>query len=66
VLASVAAARTGGDNSLSALADGYQAAFVIGTAFAAAAAVVAAVFLRGAEAPELDPHALGEPALESD
>ena len=46
VLASVAAAVTGGDTSPAALVDGYQAAFVIGTVFAVAAAVVAAVFLR--------------------
>ena len=64
VLASVAAARTGEDPSLAALADGYQAAFVIGTLFAAAAAVVAAVFLREGEARVLDPHA--EPAFEND
>jgi MFS family permease len=64
VLASVAAARTGDDPSLAALADGYRAAFVIGTLFAAAAAVVAAVFLREGEARELDPHA--EPAFEND
>ncbi|MBA3347596.1 MAG: MFS transporter, partial [Actinobacteria bacterium] len=46
VLASVASARTGDDGSLAALVDGYHAAFVIGTAFALAAGVVAAVFLR--------------------
>jgi EmrB/QacA subfamily drug resistance transporter len=51
VLASVASARTGGDDSLAALVDGYQAAFVIGTVFAIAAGVVAAVFLRSAPAP---------------
>jgi EmrB/QacA subfamily drug resistance transporter len=54
VLASVAAARTGDDTSLAALADGYQAAFVIGTAFAVAAAVVAAVFLKGAPVAEAE------------
>jgi MFS family permease len=64
VLASVAAARTGDDPSLAALADGYRAAFVIGTLFAAAAAVVAAAFLRQGDARELDPHA--EPAFEND
>jgi MFS family permease len=52
VLASVASARTGGDTSLAALADGYQAAFVIGTAFAVAAGIVAAVFLKEAPAQE--------------
>ncbi len=46
VLASVAAARTGGDTSLAALTDGYHAAFLIGAVFAAAAGVVAAVFMR--------------------
>ena len=46
VLASVAAARTGGDTSPPALTDGYHAAFVVGTLFAAAAGVVAAVFMR--------------------
>ncbi|MBA2673049.1 DHA2 family efflux MFS transporter permease subunit [Ramlibacter sp.] len=50
VLASVASARTGDDGSLAALVDGYHAAFVIGTAFALAAGVVAAVFLRPAPA----------------
>jgi EmrB/QacA subfamily drug resistance transporter len=59
VLASVAAARTGDDESLSALASGYQAAFLIGTAFAVAAAVVAAVFLKPAPVQEGE----GEPAL---
>ena len=38
VLASVAASVTGGDTSPAALVDGYQAAFVIGTVFAVAAA----------------------------
>ena len=51
VLASVAAARTGDAGSLAALVDGYRAAFVVGTAFSVAAAVVAAAFLRG-PAPE--------------
>ena len=46
VLASVAAARTGGDTSLAALTDGYHAAFLIGAVFAAAAGTVAAVFMR--------------------
>jgi MFS family permease len=65
VLASVAAARTGGDGSAAALVDGYQAAFVIGAVFSVAAGVVAAVFLRGGAVPAGDPHALGEPALEA-
>ncbi len=64
VLASVAAARTGGSQSPAALVDGYQAAFVIGTVFAVAAGAVAAVFLRGGPAPAGDPHAIGEPATE--
>ena len=52
VLASVAAARTGGDGSLAGLVDGYHAAFLIGTVFAIAAGTVAAVFMRGgAHAP---------------
>ena len=59
VLASVAAARTGGDTSPAALVDGYQAAFVIGTLFAVAAAVVAGVFLRGGPAPAMDPRCDG-------
>ncbi len=46
VLASVAAARTGGDTSIAALTDGYHAAFIVGTVFAAAAGIVAAVFMR--------------------
>ena len=64
VLASVAASVTGGDTSPAALVDGYQAAFVIGTLFAVAAAVVAGVFLRGGPAPAMDPHAMGETATE--
>jgi EmrB/QacA subfamily drug resistance transporter len=59
VLASVAAAETGGSTSLSALTDGYRAAFVIGTVFALAAAVVAAVFLRDVPMEEAE----GEPAF---
>ena len=66
VLASVASARTGDDGSMAALVDGYHAAFVIGTVFAVAAGAVAAVFLRGGPAPAMDPHAMGEPALETD
>ncbi len=64
VLASVAAAVTGESNAPAALVDGYQAAFLIGTVFAAGAGVVAAVFLRGGPAPAMDPHALGEAATE--
>jgi len=65
VLASVAAARTGGDGSLAALVDGYHAAFLIGTAFALAAGAVAAVFLRGGPAGERayeEESAAGAPA----
>jgi MFS family permease len=60
VLASVAAARTGGSDSLSALVDGYHAAFVVGTIFAVAAGTVAAVFMRdaGYEAVEESDEAL--------
>ena len=57
VLASVATAVSGDNPSPASLVDGYQAAFVIGTIFAIAAAVVAAVFLR--PAPERD----AEPVL---
>jgi EmrB/QacA subfamily drug resistance transporter len=63
VLASVAASVSGENPSPSALVDGYQAAFVIGTAFALAAAIIAGLFLRSG-APEMDPHAMGEPATE--
>jgi MFS family permease len=59
VLASVAAARTGDAGSLAALVDGYRAAFVVGTAFSVAAAVVAAAFLRGPAAEPAD----AEPAF---
>jgi sugar phosphate permease len=64
VLASVAAAQTGGSSSAAALVDGYQAAFVIGVVFALAAGVVAATFLKGGPAPAGDPHVVGEPATE--
>ena len=62
VLASVAAARAGGETSPDALVDGYQAAFVIGTAFAVAAAVVAAVFLREQREPAVEAHPCAEAA----
>ncbi|MGH2942480.1 MAG: MFS transporter [Solirubrobacteraceae bacterium] len=57
VLASVAASRTdslaaGGDGPLAALTGGYHVAFLVGAAFAATAAVVAAVrFRAGTHAP---------------
>ena len=64
VLARVAGARTGDDTSAAALVDGYHAAFVIGTVFAIAAGVTAAVFLRSGPAPALDPHGMSETATE--
>jgi MFS family permease len=51
VLASVAAAVTGDDTSLAALTDGYHTAFIVGTLFAVAAGLVAAVFMRDVKAP---------------
>jgi EmrB/QacA subfamily drug resistance transporter len=56
VLASVAASRTEselavGTDSLTALTEGYHAAFLLGALFAASAAVVGAVFLRTRAAP---------------
>jgi MFS family permease len=51
VLASVATARTGDSSSAAALTEGYHAAFVLGTLFALAAGVVAAVFMRDVQAP---------------
>jgi EmrB/QacA subfamily drug resistance transporter len=60
VLASVAASVSGENPSPGELVDGYQAAFLIGTAFALAAAIVAGVGLRGgAPAPAEE----GEPAF---
>jgi MFS family permease len=64
VLASLAASRTdaltaSGESTLDALTGGYQAAFVVGALFAAFAAVVGAVVLRGQEGE----HAAGVPAL---
>jgi EmrB/QacA subfamily drug resistance transporter len=54
VLASVAAARTGGDDSLAALNGGYHAAFLGGAGFAAVAAVLGAVVLRTGSPPAVD------------
>jgi EmrB/QacA subfamily drug resistance transporter len=70
VLASVAASRTdsltaSGEGTLTALTGGYHAAFVIGALFAAVAAVVAAVVLRGPASAEEGEHAAGVPALAS-
>jgi EmrB/QacA subfamily drug resistance transporter len=64
VLASLAASRTdtltaSGESMLDALTGGYQAAFIVGALFAAVAAAVAAVVLRGQEGE----HAAGVPAL---
>jgi MFS family permease len=57
VLASLAASRTetltaAGDAPLVALTGGYHAAFLVGAFFAAAAAVIGAVFLRTRAMPE--------------
>jgi EmrB/QacA subfamily drug resistance transporter len=60
VLASVAAAVTGGDRSAAGLVDGYQAAFVIGTVFAVAAAAVAATLLRPSASPQVEAAAVPE------
>ena len=64
VLSTIAASRTdslraSGDAPLAALTGGYHVAFVVGAAFAAAAAVIGATLLRPAEAPA---HALEAPA----
>jgi EmrB/QacA subfamily drug resistance transporter len=64
VLSTLAASRTdtltaSGDAPLEALTGGYQIAFLVGAAFAAAAAVTGATLLRPAEAPA---HALEAPA----
>ncbi len=63
VLASLAASRTeslraSGEDPLVALTGGYHAAFLLGAIFAAAAAVIGAVFLRTRDAPA---HAAEEP-----
>jgi EmrB/QacA subfamily drug resistance transporter len=63
VLASLAASRTetlraSGDDPLVALTGGYHAAFLLGAIFAAAAAVIGAVFLRTRDAPA---HGAEEP-----
>ena len=67
VLASLAAARTdslrdGGEATLAALNGGYQAAFVVGAIFAAAAATVGALLLRD-PAPGTAHAGHGEPAI---
>jgi EmrB/QacA subfamily drug resistance transporter len=67
VLASVAASRTdtllaSGDSNPVALTGGYHAAFLVGAAFAATGAVVAAALLRPQTAPM--PHGAPEPVPE--
>jgi EmrB/QacA subfamily drug resistance transporter len=64
VLAAVAAAETGGSADLQALTDGYHLAFLVGTLFAVAAGVVAAVFMRSVSVSEqgAPEHAIGGPA----
>jgi MFS family permease len=68
VLASIAASRTqtlrvGGASELNALTGGYHAAFLVGAAFAAAAAVIGGTRLRPAEQPAAK-SAHGAPAAE--
>lgn len=63
ILASIAAARTGyliqnGSESLSALNEGYHAAFVVGTVFALAASLISALFLRAKIKKSLEAAAL--------
>ncbi|HEY3106695.1 MAG TPA: DHA2 family efflux MFS transporter permease subunit [Gaiellaceae bacterium] len=65
VLAAIATARTdtllgNGDGQAAALTGGYHAAFMVGAAFALAAAVIAALGLRSV--PAGAPHAAEEPA----
>ncbi len=68
ILASLAASRTdhlraSGDAPRAALAGGYQAAFVVGAAFAAAAAALGAVFFRAhVEVPGYGDEAVAAPA----
>jgi EmrB/QacA subfamily drug resistance transporter len=70
VLASIAASRThtlrlGGASELSALTGGYHVAFLVGAAFAAAAAVIGGTRLRAAEQPAHEREAgRGAPAAE--
>ena len=63
VLASLAASRTGGDDSLAALTTGYHAAFFVGALFAIAAAAIGGSLLRtGAYASTHEGDgAIGEP-----
>jgi MFS family permease len=70
VLASIAASRShtlrlGGASELSALTGGYHVAFLVGAAFAAAAAVIGGTRLRPAEQPAHEHEAgRGAPAAE--
>jgi EmrB/QacA subfamily drug resistance transporter len=70
ILASLAASRTdtltaGGSSELEALTGGYQAAFLAGALFAAAAAVIGAVLLRPKEMPAMEHARDLEPASEA-
>ena len=63
VLAAIATSRTetllaSGDSQVEALSGGYDAAFVVGALFAAAAGILAATLLRAVSAPA---HAMAEP-----
>jgi EmrB/QacA subfamily drug resistance transporter len=69
VLASIAASRThtlrlGGASELSALTGGYHVAFLVGAAFAAAAAVIGGTRLRAAEPAHEREAGRGAPAAE--
>jgi hypothetical protein len=70
VLASLAASRTdalvaAGSGRLEALTGGYHVAFVVGAAFAAAAAVIGGVLLRDREpAASHEPAPVARPATE--
>jgi EmrB/QacA subfamily drug resistance transporter len=62
ILASLAASRTGSDDSLAALNDGYHAAFLLGAAFVLAAAGLAVALLRATAAAPGHEHAGAEAA----
>jgi EmrB/QacA subfamily drug resistance transporter len=69
VLASIAdsrtaSLRTAGEGPLAALTGGYHIAFVVGTAFAAVAALLAAALLRMRHAEHGTAHAAAEPCLD--
>jgi MFS family permease len=72
ILASLADSRTrslrdSGDSPLEALTGGYHVAFLVGALFAAAAAGLAATFLRaGQQVPGHEGEAIGEAAAEAD